>query len=305
MFMYPLGNPDDKDFLLEFQGITTENLITIFKKKEIDGLLGVRLTMSDVTRCFPDPTQATVLHFVDPNGGSSYHVEGKKGFSSCAGICTVVFNCPRPNHVAVLGKFEFPTTNETEMNLMVHAYCRRMKENPFFESCRHLVGVEANYGGTIMASIYYNRFAQHFGNMLPYVPPPSTEEAGHRRGQHTGCGVFTTPGNKWMAGLFLTTDLRGGRLHLLDPVDSLERYVNQELASRTLVKDDLAASDRALKLQLERFCTRRGNHTAKGPHQNDDLLISIMMGAYWLRTHHQQRLALTQHMQSRVVEGPW
>ncbi len=153
---------DDNDrarVMQEVYGIPMDAVTSIFSRVDIDHLMyKSRVPMSKILWCFPDPRLTTVMHFVDPNGGTNRCVEGKKAFSSQLGMCSLLFNCPEAGHITVLGCMAYPSNSEEEMNQLVHSYCRRMAEIPFFQRCRHLVAVENNFGGPTMANMFFNRF---------------------------------------------------------------------------------------------------------------------------------------------------
>ncbi len=126
-----------------------------------------------------------------------------------------------------------------------------------------------------------------------------------------GRGVRTTRDNKTAAGLFFTAAVRGHQLHLMTQNDAVERYALAMLPTPPdvpLEKDQpfaLTASDQFLDTEIKRFHIQHGNYSAKQIDASDDVVISIMMGSYWLRTHHNQALVARNRVEHARTMYPY
>lgn len=246
--------------------------------------------LATIRTVYPDPTTLTVFTFIDPNGGTSKCFEGKNAFSSRLGICSVILDCPLPTHVTVLGKMAFPTNDEMALNAVLHSYAKHIHDHPYFGHCRHLIGVESNFSGSVGSDIHFNRIRDEMPHAHEFNPDP---DAVYR----VGHGIRTTKENKMLAGALLCRLVREQRLHLFKDY-AFETSCIELMPPASSTMNDTSErakwsrTDRILFDEMCRFQTVKGNYNAKANKETDDLIISLMMAHYWLNDHLSRRRRL-------------
>ena len=293
------GDEDDSHFQQEYLNIPQDHAASLFDKAHIEQLLNKpRISQFGMRRLFHDPSNVTVLHFVDPNGGSGKAFEGRKAHTSRLGIVSLVMNCPEPGACTIVGKVAFPTNDDERVSQVVDQYCAKLLEDEFLSRARHLLAVEPNFGGVIAVSSYLGRFRRSMADILQYSDRPK------------GIGVVTTRENKMAAGHDFLWKVRSGKFFLYDqPFEEYALAMLPESLGPKLepghVRYRWTRSDVTLYEELMRFQFKHDNFTAKTATASDDMVIALMMGHFHLRCHLQDRGYAFRGMEQSHQDQAW
>jgi hypothetical protein len=280
------GRPeDDANFLQEVQNIPQQKSSTMLKRVDLVHLFQSRVTVADIIHMFPQPEALTIMHFIDPNGGSNKMFAKDmsrlaRDHASNIGVCSVILNFPRLDHVTILGKIAVPSDRDDELERVISLYTETIARHDYFSRCQHLVGVESNMGATLV-DIYLQRFKRGLPNAEEYS------------GQKDKRGVLTTRDVKTNAGRRLVSDVLDHRIHISDyPFEAattkmLPREIVPVTPDPAKPETTWSRSDRILFDELCRFHVKKGNYTAKTSTGNDDCVMALMLCNYWLRRRHQ------------------
>lgn len=219
--------------------------------------------------------EPTVWTFMDPNGG------GK--MSEC-GIVSLV-RVKETHDIVIVGLASVPTCGWLAVSDMIKNYCGKLREHPMLQGSRHLVAIENNYGGHVMA----NGFWRQFQAELPFA-----REIQDKEGMS---GVPTRRNFKLSGWTTLVMALADHRVYFMQQLITWGRSTRVEVVQE-------------FREQLQRMhSTPNGGISGKqaSSHGADDMAMCMTMGTYWSNFMIQQFLHLQhrkqqqqQHRQPRI-----
>lgn len=193
-----------------------------------------------------DPTYV-LYTYIDPSGSG-------KGHQSETAICTVI-RTPEGKSI-ILGVASWNTQNEKDTNDFVISYFRNFALHEIYSKMRHVLCVESNYGGALVASWFVNRATHALPTIEQYRPQEGKD------------GVTLFARNKAEA--------------VMDAIALLDE--DRVLVASKLIAPDPRHGEDLLKLLLKQlsnlrkvFEAGRWTYTAKGPGAPDDLCIAYLM----------------------------
>ena len=194
-----------------------------------------------------------ITTMIDPAGsGDSY-----------TAICSVV-RVPDTPHIFIVGMGEADPQSVVDFQAMIQAYFANLYSHDFLSKLDHVVCVESNYGGPLLANSIFEICCQHAPTRL------------YEYRTHVDSGVITDNNNKTASCMSAIWDMSRGHIEFHDPLISLSM---QE------------ADTRAVKTQFFTQCSNfhkkfkssgKWSYTGKGkPGARDDMLISYLLGSYF------------------------
>jgi hypothetical protein len=193
-----------------------------------------------------------IVTMIDPAGG---------GASNTA-IVSIV---RRDLDVYICGMAETNAVREQELAEFLAVYWSRMEQHRQFGRARHVLCVESNYGGTLMADIIVKGAQRVFGDVVEY------------RARRDTPGVVTTHEVKSRGIMNSMCDFCANRIHVADTAI----FVHTDLSpSPAVLKEFFAQCRRLRKVVLPR--TGRWTYNGKTDDGGrDDLAIAFLLASFY------------------------
>jgi hypothetical protein len=249
---------NSKMYAQEVLGVVWSDQTCIFKQAWI--------TAFENRPCVPLPYRhgCFVTTMIDPAGSGS----------SNTAMCSIVRR-PDTGEIVIVGMAEANPQTTTDTVEMIRQYMTSMRENPALRNLDHVMCVESNYGGPLIASMFWEISRAENARLFEY------------RSFQDISGVVTNNQNKCAAALSSIWDMCKNRIHFHE---SLVTLCPGEEGIQDVKKEFFAQCGRLHKKFLSSGKWTYSAKTSSGKGQ-DDIMIAFLFASYYSRTIAQKSLA--------------
>jgi hypothetical protein len=248
-----LMDGDEEMYAQEVLGTDLSGKNSIFNSED------VRVWRNSIPKNINQNDTHICLTMIDPAGGGS----------SQTALVSIVMH-PNLQECRIIGLSEMDARDENDMCILISSYFRQLKT--YHPRAKHVVAVENNYGGGLIADILLQRSRKHI---------PTACEVRTHVGKP---GVVTTQQRKHAAVLRLSYLLRRKSLGLVTPMITYEPGKSK----RDL--DELQSQLHRLRKITRPNNPGRWSYTGKmGNTGRDDMCISLILAVYYLECIQQHR----------------